>query len=760
MTNNPMTNNPIPTQWRGIGPDMYGYIIEVICHPQRPGHLYGRSDVGGLLFSADAGESWSPLNNGLAPDLEPGNVRHRDGAKWGYYWHIYDGRLAVSGLAIDPFDPDHFLLTTGSVYSLHPDAGRNRGGVAFGEVFSSRDAGSSWQRLNDDLIVDGTGGNRVHGPMSFFHPGIRDRVFLATTHDGVFVSDDAGSNWRYLGLRGTSLSSLQPHPANPDLLVLAGWTDTTYWGAPTSGGVWILDANSGSVREGEGLLGKSVRAMSLTPSAWYAAAEADGLWRSDDQGATWRSIHGSLPAHDNHYYFSWNTISSPAGFPETIYASALNKLAISENGGASWRLFLPTPETVDAEGTNIGPEELMSASSSIVFDPHQPGRVYLTDFHGVWRSDDLGAHWRACHRGLANTCIKRVYPLVTESGESRIAVAQTDGGLQMSDLGVTRLRRVMGFKNAGVHCPENVEPEGLIEFSAACSSFAQHPRNPDIIYATQNQAQHGGYGTAVVVWTQDGGRTWQPRNSGLPRRQAWFKEIVIDPFNPDILYLANGFSEEEGGGLYISFDAGASWQARPSPFASRVDFYSQVDANLERALICDPHVEGRLLTAGRIHGVFESLDRGESWRDITANLPLGKSVGIGTILLHHTTGKLWVGGYDIGLWALPEDGIWQQIPTGPHRSAKCLCQDAAGTLYAAFIANWFSPSHTGLFSSNDNGVTWQPLDLSGLPNRMFSSIECDPLQTGRLYVGTIGSGVFVADSQPAARRGHSSISEY
>lgn len=741
-----MTTQIVPATWRCIGPDMYGYIIEVICHPSRPGHLFARSDVGGLFFSDNAGESWSIRNNGLAPGMGAAQPGNRCARKWGYFWHIYDGRLSVSGLAIDPFDPDHMLLATGCVFSLRGyEAGRNRGGVAFGELFDSFDAGETWRRIGDQHAIDGAGGNRVHGQSVVFDPHVRNRAFLATTNDGVFASEDAGMTWRYAGLRGISTTEIHIHPCDNNILVVAGRNDATHWGAATRGGVYLLDVSTGNTSVGAGLDGKNVRSLTVGKLEWFAAAGNDGIWLSKDHGLTWKSIQGDLPVdrtRQDECFMAWNSVASPE--PGVVYASSLNRLAISRNSGGSWEQFVPSNESVDVRGSTIGAEEFMAATSSIKCDPHRPERLYLTDFHGVWRSDDAGARWVACRQGLANTCIKRVSPLLTSSGASRIAVAQTDGGLQMSDEGVHELRRVMGFKNAGVYCPEDVSPEGLMEFSAACSSFAQHPADPNIIFAVQNQAQHGGYGTAVVVRTTDGGKSWEPCASGLPVRPAWFKEIVIDPFDPGILYIAAGFPEEEGGGVYISRDGARTWSHLPSPFARGNDFYSQVDSNMERALVCDPHQEGRLITAGRLGGIFESNDRGCTWRDITGNLPMLESLGIGTIMLHTPSGKLWAGLYDIGLWVL-DNGNWHPVPTGNFRSAKCLCHDAGGTIYAGFIANWFSPSDSGILQTTNEGKTWQQVSATGLSNRMFSNIECDRYHHGRIYAGTIGNGVFVGD---------------
>jgi hypothetical protein len=60
-----------------------------------------------------------------------------------------------------------------------------------------------------------------------------------------------------------------------------------------------------------------------------------------------------------------------------------------------------------------------------------------------------------------------------------------------------------------------------------------------------------GWGPGVLV-SEDGGKTWQARNSGLPRPDVI--SVVFDPVHRGRLYAA--VNEE---GLYVSDDAGGHW---------------------------------------------------------------------------------------------------------------------------------------------------------------------------------------------------------
>jgi photosystem II stability/assembly factor-like uncharacterized protein len=70
--------------------------------------------------------------------------------------------------------------------------------------------------------------------------------------------------------------------------------------------------------------------------------------------------------------------------------------------------------------------------------------------------------------------------------------------------------------------------------------------------ATAGRIALGGWSVGVLV-TEDGGKTWQPRNSGLPRPDVW--SVGFDPSRPGRLYAS---VHEEA--LFVSDDAGVTWR--------------------------------------------------------------------------------------------------------------------------------------------------------------------------------------------------------
>jgi len=90
-------------------------------------------------------------------------------------------------------------------------------------------------------------------------------------------------------------------------------------------------------------------------------------------------------------------------------------------------------------------------------------------------------------------------------------------------------------------------------------SLAVHPVNPDVIYGASKNGVEKGSGEpefqGTVVKSADGGETWSEIVNGLYRGNEFYS-IIIDPVDHERLYLCSSSD-----GMFMSEDAGASWQA-------------------------------------------------------------------------------------------------------------------------------------------------------------------------------------------------------
>ena len=110
-------------------------------------------------------------------------------------------------------------------------------------------------------------------------------------------------------------------------------------------------------------------------------------------------------------------------------------------------------------------------------------------------------------------------------------------------------------KDNGLPSGENVEIRGL----------AVKPGDSNTVFAAGDLEDIGPFmgqfqATAGIVYrTTDGGQNWSQVLSG----GNLFKDIIIDPRNPNIVYVASGFFDRQQKdkleGVYKSTDGGNTW---------------------------------------------------------------------------------------------------------------------------------------------------------------------------------------------------------
>jgi hypothetical protein len=134
------------------------------------------------------------------------------------------------------------------------------------------------------------------------------------------------------------------------------------------------------------------------------------------------------------------------------------------------------------------------------------------------------------------------------------------------------------------------------------------PHDSNVMYAA---AVSGG------VWkTIDGGASWTSVTDFLPNIAV--SSLAFDPSDSSVVYAGTGegyFREVvrgtnvpiRGNGIYVTRDAGATWQQLPSTDGQ--DFYWVND------LVVSTHDSRRIYAATR-NGVFRSQDGGESWTPV------------------------------------------------------------------------------------------------------------------------------------------------
>jgi len=368
----------------------------------------------------------------------------------------------------------------------------------------------------------------------------------------------------------------------------------------------------------------------------YVAAASGGIWKSPNNGQTWRPIFddkevsamGMLAIAPSDTNIVWagtgepnsrNTIEPGAG----VYKST--------NGGGSWT-FMGLRET-----QHIG---------RIAIDPRNANVVYVAALGPAWKSGgdrglykttDGGSTWKLIKAG-ANGHTGAIDVTLDPSNPDVVYLAmweryRTPYSLNSGGVGSGLFKSTDGGATwteiKGNGYPEG--PKGRIGLAVSRS-------NPQIVYALteaasmapgpvtfqRSPAANGLYRSA------DGGKTWQHMNN-IDTRPFYYSQVRVDPKNPDRVY----FSSTQ---LQVSNDGGKT----PMNAAQNV----HVD---DHGLWIDPNDPERWFLASD-GGISITFDKGGNfWYPM--NIPIGQFYDVS--FDYDVPYNICSGAQDNGAWCGP-----------------------------------------------------------------------------------------------------------
>jgi len=318
-------------------------VLDLAVVPHDPTRLYAAAWEG-LYRSEDGGRTWKRCSEGLG-NVEvdalawDGQGRLLAGTRMGIYRRVPDA---------DRWEP----LTQGfrdrhvHVFKSDPDGQVFYAGTDSG-LLRSEDGGQTW--------VEVTSGLTGHGmPDLAVDPQSPEHLYVRLKFERVYESWDGGQNWeaRWEGL-GAAREVISLDLGSSGLLITGANDGLFRWNSDE--GLWQRVAPE--------LKGQTVLTVVIGPrdEAVVYAGATDGLWRSQDRGDSWSRWGEGLEG------VGVDPVDEQVAYAGTMYEG----LYVTEDGGATWK---PVRDGVPA-----------TASVRAILLSPDGQQVYVATDQGVFR---------------------------------------------------------------------------------------------------------------------------------------------------------------------------------------------------------------------------------------------------------------------------------------------------------------------------------------------------------------------------------------
>jgi len=676
--------------------------------------------LAGLLW---AGRILAQQDSQPAAQVNPSWLK---GMKWRLIGPFRGGRsIAVAGIAGNP-----------EVYYF---------GGASGGVWKTTDGGVNWQPMFDKEPVSSIGAIAVA-------PSDPNVIYVGTgeacirgdiSHgDGVYKSVDGGQTWKNVGLKDTqTIGAVMVDPKNPDVVLVAAlghvygpnaergvfrttdggktWTKTLFKDDKT-GAIAVAFAPSNAHLVYAALWEANRTAWGLT-----SGGPGSGLYRSEDEGATWKEVKGK----------GWPEgilgrmgVSVSGADPNRVYVLVEAKkggLYRSDDGGKHWKLINKERRLVQRSWYYM----------HIFADPKSVDTLYVLDV-GAFRSTDGGKTFTVIHPPHGDNHALWIDPM-----NPNHMILGNDGGVTIS------------LDSTKTWTPEDNQPTAQFYHVIADNRFNYY------VYGAQQDNSTVGIASRT--------------DHGYIGRQDWYSvgggesgTIAPDPRDPNIVY-AGGYQGELTRYNHRTGEIQeiGPWPEVPDGEGSAIQKYR---FQWTAPTVISPHDPNVIYHGGQM--LFKSTNSGMSWTvispDLTRNDKSKQIVSGGPITKDDTgtefydtifaiaespttKGQIWVGSDD-GLVHLTRDGgkTWtdvtpKQMPEWSRVDLIEASPSDAATAYLAIDRHKLDDLKPYIYVTRDYGKSWSEI-TNGIPATSFvHTVREDPVKATLLYAGT-ETGVFVS----------------
>lgn len=627
-------------------------------------NIFRSSNAGaGIYRSKDAGETWEHLGlvntntisrilvhpknsdivyvaaggNEWTNDVERGVCRTTDGGKtWEKILYI-DDKTGAYDLVMHPGNPEIIYATTWQRIRKKWNDPRTELNYTETSIYKTVDGGKNWSKINKGL------------PEAKY----RGRIGIdlcKTSPDVIYAFVD---NYEKLA-EENELNETTDAYGRPSSGRIKG---ATIYRSNDAGENWIQVSEQNSYMEGlagtYGWVFGQMRVDPVNPDKIYVMGLALNV--SGDGGKTFRPLRGMHsdhhglwidPANPN-YMVNVNDGGVAVSYDGENFRTFYNNLPLVQFFNINYDMAEPFhvygsvqdhgsyQGTVDLSSgrSNISPGEFKRApggeGSNHAVDPNDPDKLYSAGFYGTISKTNM-----------ATGKSEQIMPETPEGVDKLRGQWLAPFILSPHNPGIIYhgTQFVHRSMNEGKTW-EKISPDltynneakkGDIPFQTIFT-ISESPLKFGVIYAGTDDGR---------VWmTKNSGANWEEINNGLPYGK-WVSQMEASRFSEGLVYMVQNGKRDDDFAAYVwkSEDYGQTW----------IDISANIPGGPVNVIREDPQNEN-ILYVGTDYGVYVSLNSGGSWESLPGELP---TTYVHDLVIHPRDDVAVIGTHGRGVWVL------------------------------------------------------------------------------------------------------------